>query len=305
MIRAAPDAVVTRRGRRWSLTTRRQVWGAVFVAPAMAFLLFFHIYPTLQAFYLSLTSYDLLTPPEFTGLDNYQALLTDDRFQIALQNTFGYAFGRTVPVVVLALLVALVLSRQFRGVGVYRTLFYTPVVLSGVVVAIVWGLLYQAEGGLINQMIAPFTGGQSVFWLTKSYSAPWAIIIMAVWQSLGFYMVIFIAGLQAIAQDYYEAASIDGANALRRFWHITVPLLKPTTLFVSVIAVIGGFQAFTYQFVMTRGGPSDATNVASLLIYDTGLQFMKMGLAAAMSIVLFAIIMVFTLIQLRIGRTTD
>ncbi len=304
MIGADREVVAARHGQRWTLAARRQAWGAVFVAPAMGFLLYFHIYPTLQAFYLSLTNYDLLTPPKFVGLANYQALLTDERFSIALRNTFGYAVGRTVPVVILSLLLALVLSRQFRGVGAYRTLYYTPVVLSGVVVSIVWGLLYRSDG-LINQIIAPFTGGQEIFWLTKADSAPWAIIIMAVWQSMGFYMVIFIAGLQAIANEYYEAASIDGASGAQRFWHITVPLLRPTLLFVLVIAIINGFQAFTYQFVMTRGGPSDATNVASLLIYDTGLQFMKMGYAAAMSIVLFAIIMVFTLIQLRIGRSSE
>lgn len=289
---------------RFSMTTRRELSGAVFIAPAMIWIVVFNIYPMLNTFYLSLTDYNLLTPPRLIGLANYVELLGDARFDLALANTFGYAFGRGIPLVILALLVALVLSRPFRFCDVYRTLYFLPVVLSGVVVSMVWGLLYNPTG-LINQLIAPFTQGNPVFWLTSVDMAPFAIMIMAIWQSIGFYMIVFIAGLQGIPPEFYDAAAIDGASGWQRFRHVTVPLLQPATLFVTVICLINGFQAFTYQYVMTNGGPSDATEVLSLLIYNTGLQYLKMGLAAAMSLVLFAAILILTLVQLRISRTDD
>jgi len=289
---------------RLTITAKRELWGALFIFPAMLWILVFTIYPMLNAFYLSLTSYDLLRPPEFIGLDNYVQLLGDQRFWLVFENTFGYAFGRGIPLVVLALSIGIVLGRPFRLSAFYRTLYFIPVVLSGVVVSIVWGLLYSPTG-LVNQLIAPFTGGSTVYWLTRGETAPYAIIIMAVWQQVGFYMIVFIAGLQGIPAEFYDAAAIDGATAWQRFRHITLPLLKPTTVFVTVICLINGFQAFTYQFVMTNGGPSDATNVLSLLIYQTGLQFLKMGLAAAMSLVLFVAILILTITQLRLSRTED
>lgn len=289
---------------RMTMTTRRELTGLVFIAPAMVGIVVFNIYPMLNTFYLSLTDYNLLTAPKLVGLENYAELLGDERFDHALANTFGYAFGRGIPLVMLALLVALVLSRPFRLCDVYRTLYFLPVVLSGVVVSMVWGLLYN-PAGLINQLIAPFVQGNPVFWLTNVDLAPYAIMIMAVWQSIGFYMIIFIAGLQGIPPEFYDAAAIDGASGWQRFRHITIPLLQPATLFVTVICLINGFQAFTYQYVMTNGGPSDATEVLSLLIYSTGLQYLKMGLAAAMSLVLFAAILILTLVQLRISRADD
>jgi multiple sugar transport system permease protein len=273
------------------------------VLPALAWKIGFNLIPMANAAYISLTNYDLLTAPRFVGLANYAGLVTDARFKQALGNTFVYAFGRGVPLVVISLFVAWVFARTFRGKNVFRTLYFMPVIISGVVISIVWALLYDPRG-MINQLLAPFGIGP-VLWLTKSDSAPIAIIVMAVWQSIGFYMIIFLAGLEGVPVDFYDAATVDGANGWQRFWHITLPLIKPTTLFVLVINLINGFQAFTYQFVMTRGGPSDATNVASLLIYDTGLQYQKMGLASAMSIVLFAVIMAFTLLQMRVIRADE
>jgi multiple sugar transport system permease protein len=286
------------------MTARRELWGAIFILPAMVWMVVFSIYPMLNAFYLSLTRYDLLRAPEFIGLGNYVDLFGDERFWLVFRNTFAYAFGRGIPLVLLALAIGIVLGRPFRFCNFYRTLYFTPVVLSGVVVSIVWALLYSPTG-LINQIVAPLTRGAPIYWLTQGETAPYAIIIMAVWQQVGFYMIVFIAGLQGIPTEFYEAAAIDGATGWQRFQQITLPLLKPTTLFVTVICLINGFQAFTYQFVMTNGGPSDATNVLSLLIYSTGLQYLKMGLAAAMSLVLFAAILLLTILQIRISRSDD
>lgn len=284
-------------------TPRREWWGLLFVLPALAWKLGFNLIPMANAFYISLTSYDLLTPPRFIGGGNYVELLTDARFKQALGNTFVYAFGRGIPLVVLALFIAWVFARSFRGKGFFRTVYFLPVIVSGVVISIVWGLLYDPSG-MVNQLVST-VGIPKQLWLTRGATAPLAIIIMAVWQSLGFYMLIYLAGLQGVPADFYDSARIDGANAWQQFWRITLPLIKPTVLFVLVINLINGFQAFTYQFVMTRGGPSDATNVASLLIYDTGLQFQKMGLASAMSMALFAIILALTLAQMRLVRGDD
>ncbi|MGH2457515.1 MAG: carbohydrate ABC transporter permease, partial [Chloroflexota bacterium] len=204
------------------MTSKRELWGALFIFPAMVWMVVFNIYPMLNAFYLSLTSYNLLRPPRLIGFGNYVELLSDQRFLLSLGNTFGYAFGRGIPLVILAMLVALVLSRPFRFCDLYRTLYFIPVVLSGVVVSVVWGLLYNPSG-LVNQLIAPATQGNPVFWLTQVETAPYALIIMAVWQSIGFYMVIFIAGLQGIPPEFDEAAAIDGASEWRRFWDITLP----------------------------------------------------------------------------------
>jgi multiple sugar transport system permease protein len=269
----------------------------------VAFFGLFNLYPMVRAFYISLTSYDLLTPPQFIGLENYSYLLQDDRFHTALLNTFMYMVGTTIPLWILSLGIALAMARQFRFKEFYRTLYFMPVILSGVVVSIVWSLLYQ-QNGLISAALSPWVQG-NIFWLTDAGLAPWSIIIMAVWQSLGFYMVIFLAGLQNIPADLYAAASIDGANAWARFRYVTLPLLKPTALFVTVISLISGFQTFTYQYVMTRGGPGDATNVIALHIYMTAFSFLKMGLASAMSLIMFAIILILTLIQFRVLRTEN
>ena len=288
---------------RLSPSQRRNVFGLLFVLPAVGFFGLFNLYPMARAFYISLTSYDLLTPPQFIGLENYIYLWGDDRFHIALLNTFLYMVGTTVPLWILSLGVALVMARNFRFKELYRTLYFMPVILSGVIVSIVWSLLYQ-QNGLISAALSPFVHG-TIYWLTSAQLAPWSIIIMAVWQSLGFYMVIFLAGLQNIPADLYAAASIDGANALARFRYVTLPLLKPTALFVTVISLISGFQTFTYQYVMTQGGPGDATNVIALHIYSTAFSFLKMGLASAMSLVMFVIIMILTLVQFRVLRTDN
>jgi len=177
------------------------------------------------------------------------------------------------------------------------------VVVSGVVVAIVWRGLYNPYGP-INATLGPLFGLWPT-WLTSRTLAPWAIIIMSVWQSVGFYMVIFIAGLQDIPDVFYDAAKVDGANGLQALWHVTLPLLRPTVLLVMVVTLINCFQSFTYQYVMTKGGPSDATTVIGLYVYLNGFSYMRMGYAAAVSLVLFAIIMALTLVQLRVGRSEE
>lgn len=286
-----------------NIYTQQRLWGFLFVLPAFIFFAVFAFYPMINAFFISFTDYNLMTDPKFVGLDNYTHMLADARFKIALNNTVGFVIGSTIPTIILSLVLALVLQRKFIGRDLIRTLYFLPIVFSGVVVSIVWRLLYHPYG-LINTMLSPILQ-DSPRWITSRDLAPWALIILNIWQSVGFYMVIFIAGLQNIPDDFYDAAKVDGANQPQSFWYITLPLLKPTTLLVTVISIINFFQTFTYQYVMTKGGPSDATNVISLFIYLNAFQYQYMGYASAMSIIMFLFIMILTLIQFRFVRTED
>jgi multiple sugar transport system permease protein len=286
-----------------NIYTKQSLWGLSFVLPAFIFFAIFAFYPMINAFFISFTDYNLMTDPRFVGLENYARMLADARFKITINNTLGFVIGSTIPTILLSLGLASVLQRKFIGRDLVRTLYFLPIVFSGVVVSIVWRLLYHPYG-LINILLSPIIQ-DSPRWITSGDMAPWALIILNVWQSVGFYMVIFIAGLQNIPDDFYDAARVDGANPIQSFWYITLPLLKPTTLLVVVISIINFFQTFTYQYVMTKGGPSDATNVISLYIYLNAFQYQYMGYASAMSIIMFIFIMILTLIQFRFVRTED
>jgi multiple sugar transport system permease protein len=288
---------------RLTIFTRQKLWGLSFVLPAFLFFVVFAFYPMINAFLISLTQYDLITPPKFVGLDNYLRMVNDPRFRIVVKNTVVFVIGSSIPTWIISLGLALVLARNFTGRNFVRTLYFLPVIVSGVVVSMVWRMLYHPFGP-INALIEPLLH-VSPKWLTDKQIVPWAIIIINVWQAVGFYMVIFIAGLQNIPTDFYDAAKVDGANRLQSFWYVTLPLLKPTTLLVIVITIINAFQTFTYQYVLTKGGPSDATNVISLYIYYNAFQYQYMGYASAMSIVMFVVIMILTLIQFRIVRSEE
>lgn len=297
---STPSAV---RRSRSTLFARRQWWGLAFVLPALVFFAVFNFYPMLRALVLSLTDYNLLADPKFIGLGNYAALLNDARFLTALRNTAFYMLGTTLPLWVLSLGAAMLFNRRFRGRRFWQLLYFSPVVLSGVPVAIVWRALFQPNG-LINAALAPFVA-EAPRWLTTATLAPWALVIMTLWQEVGFYFVIFLAGLQNIPEDIYDAARMDGASGWQAFWRVTLPLLKPTALFVMIISLIHAFQSFGNQYVMTRGGPSDATNVIALYVYTTSFTSLRMGYAAAMSLVMFAIIIALTLAQMRLVRADE
>jgi len=302
-------AVFKRPGRRGvasraRVVDQRALWGFLFVLPAVLFKLVFSVYPMINAFYLSLTRYTLLAAPRFIGLRHYKAMVHDQRFLIALKNTFFFAGAHTVPTWIIALVLGLIFARQFRGKELLRTMYFVPNVISGVVVALVWQLLYHPDG-LMNVLLSPFLGGRRLYWLTDSSLAPWAIVAMSVWQAIGYYMIIFTAGIQDIPHVFSEAARVDGANRWQIFRHITLPLLRPTMAFVVVISMINAFKTFTYQYVMTQGGPGDATNVIALHIYYNGFTFLNMGKASAQSLVMFAIIIAFTFVQLRLIRSEE
>ena len=254
--------------------------------------------PVLAAVGISFTDWDVITPPTFAGLDNYQRLSADPTFAKAIRNT-AYYVGVMVPVsTVLALLLAMVLNQKLRAVTWYRTAYFLPVVSSTVAVSLVWSWMYAKDFGLLNFLLRA-VGLQPVAWLTSTQWAMPAIIIMGIWGTLGQGMIIFLAGLQAIAPSYYEAAEVDGANALQRFWRITVPLITPSLFFYFIVTMIDAFQTFESIYIMTRGGPVNSTTTMVYYIYRNAFRNFKMGYASAQAIILFLIIMVLTLIYWR------
>jgi ABC-type sugar transport system permease subunit len=202
----------------------------------------------------------------------------------------------------LSLILGMLLNQNIRFRTFFRTVFFSPVVMPLVILAVIWTLLYHPYGPINSVLLAPFTN-QVIPWLNSTQHALLAVIILAVWRAAGYYAIIFLAGLQNIPTEYYEAARLDGAGTWTLFRHITWPLLKPTTLFVVVISIINALRHFDAIWVMTGGGPGDATRVLSVLIYETGWVFLKMGRAAAMSIVLFIFVFIFTVVQLRLFRS--
>lgn len=291
-------------GRRFRLThlQKRNLWGFLFAVPALCLFALFSIYPIASTVVLSFFDYSVVDPPRPAGLSNYQQILGDPRFHASLGNSFRYVFLTYIPVWLLALLLALALNTRIRARAAFRTIYFVPVVMSWVVVSVIWKLIFH-RNGLVNTMFLAPLGVGPQNWLTSLDLAPVAIVIMSVWKEVGFFMVVFLAGLQNIPSDYAEAAKIDGSSNWQVFRYITLPLLQPTILFATVIGMITGLQVFIPQFVMTQGGPVDATLVLTLDIYQTAFVFLNGGKASAMSVVLFMIIAVITLAQFRLYRS--
>jgi multiple sugar transport system permease protein len=286
----------------WTLGRREAVWGYLFLLPNLAGFLVFTGLAVVTAFGLSLTEWDLLIPPKLIGIANYRKLLTNDPvFRQVMINTV-YFVGGVVPLdVVCSLGLALLLNRPIRAMGIYRAIYFVPVVTSLIAVAIVWQWLYHTDVGLINYALAG-VGLPKVNWLGSIEWAMPAVIFMSTWKAMGYYAVIFLAGLQGIPQHLYEAADIDGANSSQKFWKITLPLLSPTMFFVLVISIIQAFQVFGQIFIMTRGGPANATSTIVYFIYNNAFVWFRMGYAAAASWVLFAVIFAITILQTRWQR---
>ncbi|MFC3788890.1 carbohydrate ABC transporter permease [Paenibacillus sp. GCM10012307] len=283
---------------------KETLWAYVFISPIMLGFAVFMLYPLSASLYLSFTNSDGITVAGFVGFDNYVKLMSDKDFIKSLFVTAYYTLG-TVPIGTgLALIVAVILNAKIRFTTIYRSAFFLPVITSMVAVATVWKWLYNTDYGLINAFLMNL-GLYEPPWLASDKWAMPAIIMMSIWKGIGFNMVLFLAGLQGISPTIYEAAKIDGANGLRRFVHITIPLLRNTTLFVFIIAIISSFQVFDQVFIMTKGGPAKSTTVIIYYIYQNAFQFFKQGYASAMGYVLFAIIFVITMVQLKISNRKD
>ncbi len=274
-------------------------WLWILLAPTLFGLVFGTLGPVLAAFGISFMDWDVITPPTFNGIGNYTRLLADPTFGKALKNTLYYA-GVTVPVAaILSLLLAMVMNQKIRAITWYRTIYFLPVVSSTIAVALVWSWIYSKDFGLLNYALRQ-VGIEPVAWLASSKWAMPAVIIMGIWGQLGTGMIIFLAGLQSIPQSYYEAAEVDGANQLQRLRHITLPLITPSLFFYIIITMIDAFQAFEQIYIMTRGGPANATTTIVYYIYRNAFRNFKMGYASAQAVVFFLIIMILTLIYWRL-----
>jgi multiple sugar transport system permease protein len=273
-------------------------WALAFLAPTLIGLALLSAGPILGTLAISLTKWDLLTAPTFVGFDNFGALLSDDRFLKALRNTFFYTIVSVPLGLAIALGLALALNQAVRGIALVRTAYFLPVVTSTIAIALVWQWIYNADSGLLNQVLG-VVGIPPQKWLTNPTLAMPSIIAMSIWQGLGVNVIIFLAALQGIPTELLDAASVDGAGRWARFRHVTLPLLTPAVFFTGVLALIAGFQVFDQIFVLIKPRPTDATITVVYFIYENGFKFFKMGYASAASWVLFAIVALFTAIYFR------
>jgi multiple sugar transport system permease protein len=289
------------------LAGRESRAGWLFTAPALLLIGGFFFLPVLGGLLLSLTDFDLYAMGDasvarFVGLSNYRQILENPLFWKALGNTF-FVVAVGGPLSVLASLAAalLVSGRRVRFPGLFRSIYFMPVVTTLVAVAIVWRYLYHPNYGLVNWALGALHL-PTVDWLGDPRWAMPAIILMSVWKNFGYNMLIFVAGLQSIPEELYEAASLDGAGSWARFVHITLPGLAPTFLFVGVTTMLGQFQLFSEPYVMTQGGPLKATTTVVLLMYEEGFRWWRLGLAAALAFVLFVLMLIGTVVQMRLTR---
>ena len=274
----------------------------LFITPIVLGILIFQLYPTLFSFYISFTRWNLLSPPKWIGVANYVELFTTDRFFFhTMSNTATYAVFTVLAGLVLGLIFAAVLNQDIRGKYVYRAIYFVPVVAPTVAVALLWQLLYEPNFGVLNGMLR-LIGIHGPNWLGNTHWAMPSLIFEAIWGGLGFSILIFLAGLQGISQEYYEAAEIDGANGLQKFFNITMPLLSPTTFFLLVTGVIGGFQVFDIPFVMTGGGPANATQMVVMYLYNNAFVIQKMGLAGAVAVIVFVVIILLTILNFLLSK---
>lgn len=293
-----PSRTAAQPVKRRPLWERRNVAYFVFLSPWLVGFVLWIGGPLIASMYMSLTQYDMLTPPKWIGLDNYVQLFNDDLFWQALKVTCIYTFFGVPLMMVTSLGLAVLLNQKVPGLSIFRTIFYLPTVTTGVAIALLWVWLLQPDFGLINSMLYQFFGIRGPQWL---YDEQWvlpALIMKSLW-GVGAAMLIYLAGLQSIPTHLYEAAEIDGAHAVRRFWHISLPMLTPVILFNLVMGIIGSFQVFTDAYVMTKGGPNYASYFYVYYLYQNAFQFFRMGFASAQAWILFLIILVFTAITMR------
>ncbi len=284
--------------RRSKAKTKEMLWAYAFIAPVVIGLAIFYMAPAIASFYLSLTDWDGLTAPTFIGFDNFINLMSDGTFLRALGNTAVYTFVSVPISIALATLVAVLLNQKIKGIVVYRTLYFLPVVTMPIAVGMVWKWLYNSEFGLINYVLGLLNLPQPG-WMFDEWFALLSIIFVAVWMTVGYNAVLLLAGLQGISSTYYEAATLDGASGWRQFLHITLPLLSPSLFFVTVISLIGSLQVFDLVFIMIGDNYAllEPTRTAVYSIWESGFKNFEMGYAAAQALVLFVVILILTIIQ--------
>ena len=301
------EADRARRSRKLQQTLHelRKEWTAyLFISPWFILFLIFTLFSVSFSFYLSFHDWNIVElTKNFVGFSNYINLFKDARFFQALWNTLLFT-GVGVPLgMISGLLVALLLNTKVRFQGGFRTLYYIPVITPLVVSAVIWKWIFQGDYGLLNYyMLQLGLIKEKLLWLADPNLAMPALIIMGVWMGTGGIMIMYLAGLQGIPQELYDAAKVDGANGFQLLWNMTIPLLAPTTFYLLITSVIGSFQSFAHIYIMTSGGPLHRTTVIGYYLYEKGFKFYQMGYASAIAYVLFAIIFTFTLLQFKYGK---
>lgn len=279
--------------------------GWSFILPNFIGFALFTLVPVIAVFVLAFMRWDAFNPPTWAGLKNFTRLFTDSNFSVAFTNTVLYALGHVPLTIVLSLGLALLLNQKLRGIAFFRVAIFFPYITSLVAVAIVWNMLFDPTSGPINQFLHLIGVADAPRWTASTTWALPAVIITSVWRDMGYYMVLFLAGLQAIPGEYYEAAEVDGANRWQQFWNVTLPSLRPTTFLVLVLVSVSSFKVFDLIFVMTNGGPGRATLVLSQLIYQEGILNGDFGYSSAISLVLFLLVLIVTVFQFRIQQRRE
>ncbi|MBD2462714.1 sugar ABC transporter permease [Oscillatoria sp. FACHB-1407] len=288
---------------RW-IKLRQRLTPYLFLLPALVVLSLTVFYPALQAFYLSFTRYefDLTQPPIWVGSENLQTLLKDEIFWKTLINTLIYLVGVVPILVTVPLGLAILVNRVLPGMHWFRAAYYTPVVISMVVAGIAWRWLYS-ETGLLNQLLRALNlSEEGIPWLTSPKFALFSVMAVTIWKGLGYYMVIYLAGLQSIPADLYEAAAIDGSDGWQKHWDITIPLMRPYLFLVAVISAISATKVFEEVYIMTQGGPRNSSKTIVYYVYEKAFQDLEMSYACAVGLVLFLLILSLSVVRLMLNR---
>lgn len=284
------------------ITEKQSFWGYVFVSPWLLGFLIFGLYPIIMSIYYSLCQYDVLRIPQFIGLDNYKELLfNDDYFWVSIYNTLFYLVFRTPFVIIGSLLLAVLVDNSIKGMKFFRTVYFTPSIISGVILSVLWMWLLNPEYGLINNALGYF-GIQGPLWLIDpNWSKP-ALILMSVWSIGGGRMLVFLAALQGVPKHLYEAVEIDGGGWWAKFKNVTIPHISPIIFLWTIIEVIFALQVFVEAYVMTKGGPLNSTLFYNLYLYNKAFDDFQMGYSSALAWILFVITMILTYIQFRVSK---
>lgn len=285
--------------KKMNLRKREAIIGYIFFLPGLIGLVFFMGIPIIYSLYISFTEYNIYSSPEWVGLKNYRVMFDDPLFFKSIYNTLYYV-ALSVPInTIVGILLAVLLNQRAKGIRVFRTVFYLPTVVSGVAVALLWQWILDPNFGLINSFLANF-GIDGPGWLTDTSWSKFSIVLMNAW-AVGGTMIIYLAGLQGIPNTLYEAAKIDGAGPIRRFFTITIPMLSPTIFFNVIMGIISGFQIFMQAYIMTDGGPNNSTLFFAYHLYNKAFRDLQFGYASALAWVLLIITLIFTLIIFKFG----
>lgn len=282
---------------------QRKLLIGLFLAPTVIGLGLFTFLPILASVVLAFFSWDIITPPRFVGLENFADIATDPTIRVSFLNTIGFVVVAVTLQLAVALVLAVLVNTRMPGLlkSFFRSVLFFPLVLSAASVSIIMGYLFNENFGLVNHVLN-LLGMADVPWLTSTRGAMVVVVLVYVWQNFGFSFLLFLGGLSSIPKEVYEAAQVDGATGWKQFWRITFPLVSPTTLVASVMAIISALQIFDQPYVLTRGGPGDSTRTAVMVIYESAFKQLEFGRASAIGIVLTVVIMLVTAVQFRLSR---